>query len=37
VRVADDRPAPLQVDGEYVGDVDDAVFGITPRILNVVA
>jgi diacylglycerol kinase family enzyme len=37
VRVADERAAPLQVDGEYVGDVTEAVFGIQPRILTVVA
>jgi diacylglycerol kinase family enzyme len=37
VKVADERPAPLQVDGEYVGDVSEAVFGIEPLILNVVA
>ena len=37
VRVADERPAPLQVDGEYVGDVEEAVFGIQPRILTVVS
>jgi len=37
VRVGDERTAPLQVDGEYVGEITEAVFGITPQILNVVS
>jgi diacylglycerol kinase family enzyme len=31
------RPLPLQVDGDYIGEVDHAVFGIAPRGLLVVA
>ena len=31
VRTLDERPLPLQVDGDYIGEVDEAVFGVTPR------
>jgi diacylglycerol kinase family enzyme len=31
------RLIPLEVDGDYLGDVDEAVFGVTPRGLTVVA
>ena len=31
VRSLDERPLPLQVDGDYIGEVDEAVFGVTPR------
>jgi diacylglycerol kinase family enzyme len=27
----DDRPLPLQVDGDYIGEIHEAVFGVTPR------
>jgi diacylglycerol kinase family enzyme len=37
VRTLDDRPLPLQVDGDYIGEVDEAVFGVTPRGIAVVA
>lgn len=34
---ADGRPLPLQVDGDYIGDVLEAEYGITPQALTVVA
>jgi diacylglycerol kinase family enzyme len=37
VRSTDDRPVPLQLDGEYVGDVTEAVFTVVPGALRVVA
>jgi diacylglycerol kinase family enzyme len=37
VRTADDRPLPLQVDGDYLGDVTEARYSILPGTLNVVA
>jgi diacylglycerol kinase family enzyme len=37
VRSADGRPLPLQVDGDYLGEVAEARYGILPRALNVVA
>ena len=37
VRSADGRPLPLQVDGDYLGEVDEARYSIRPRALNVVA
>jgi diacylglycerol kinase family enzyme len=36
VRTLDDRPLPLQVDGDYIGEVDEAVFGVTGHGLAVV-
>ncbi len=33
----DDRPLPLQVDGDYIGEVREAIFGVTPRGIAVVA
>jgi diacylglycerol kinase family enzyme len=33
----DQRPLPLQVDGDYIGEVAEAVFGVTPRGLVVVS
>jgi len=36
-RTLDERPLPLQVDGDYIGDVDEAVFGVTPGGIAVVA
>jgi len=37
VRSLDARPLPLQVDGDYIGDVDEAAFGVTPGGLAVVS
>ena len=34
---SDGRPIPLHVDGDHVGDVTDAVFGIRPAALSVIA
>ena len=39
VRVSslDDRPLPLQVDGDYIGDVGEAVFTCVPKGILVVS
>jgi diacylglycerol kinase family enzyme len=37
VTSADGEPLPLQVDGDYLGDVVEARYSILPRALNVVA
>jgi diacylglycerol kinase family enzyme len=37
VRSADDRALPLQVDGDYLGEVAEARYSILPDALNVVA
>jgi diacylglycerol kinase family enzyme len=37
VRSADERPLPLQVDGDYVGEVREARYSILPRALCVVS
>ncbi len=37
VRSLDDRLLPLQVDGDYIGEVDEAVFSVTPRGIAVVS
>jgi diacylglycerol kinase family enzyme len=37
VRSADGRPLPLQVDGDYLGDVSEARYSILAQALNVVA
>lgn len=37
VETADGRPLPLQVDGDYLGEVSQARYSILPRALNVVA
>jgi diacylglycerol kinase family enzyme len=37
VRSADERPLPLQVDGDYVGEVVEARYSILPDALNVVS
>ena len=37
VRTLDDRPLPLQVDGDYIGEVDEAIFGVTPNGIAVVS
>jgi diacylglycerol kinase family enzyme len=36
-RSVDDRPLPLQVDGDYIGETQEAVFGVTPGGLLVVS
>jgi diacylglycerol kinase family enzyme len=36
VRSLDERPLPLQVDGDYIGETDEAVFGVTPGGITVV-
>ncbi len=33
----DDRPLPLQVDGDYIGEANEAVFGVTPNGIAVVS
>src|SRR5918994_1983880 len=35
VRSADDRPVPVQVDGDYIGTHEEAVFSVLPGGLNV--
>ncbi len=37
MRSADGRPLPLQVDGDYLGEVHEARYSIKPRALTVVA
>jgi diacylglycerol kinase family enzyme len=37
VRSLDDRPLPLQVDGDYIGEVHEAEFSLTPGGILVVA
>jgi len=37
VRSADDRALPLQVDGDFLGYVEEARYSILPGALNVVA
>jgi diacylglycerol kinase family enzyme len=37
VKATDDRPFPLQVDGDYLGDFDEVEYGITPGGLLAVA
>jgi diacylglycerol kinase family enzyme len=37
VRSADDRAVPLQVDGDYIGDVSEARFSVSPAKLHVVS
>jgi diacylglycerol kinase family enzyme len=37
VRSSDERPLPLQVDGDYIGEVDEAEFSVVPRGIAVVA
>jgi diacylglycerol kinase family enzyme len=34
---ADGRPVPIQVDGDYIGDAEEATFGVAPGALTVVA
>jgi len=37
VRSTDRRPVPLEADGEYLGDVTEAVYRIAPRAMTVLA
>lgn len=37
IRSVDERPLPLQVDGDYIGEAHEAEFGVLPRSLLVVA
>jgi diacylglycerol kinase family enzyme len=37
IRSVDERPLPLQVDCDYLGEVAEAVFGVTPRGIAVVS
>ena len=37
VRSLDERPLPLQVDGDYIGEAGEAVFGVTPNGIAVVS
>jgi diacylglycerol kinase family enzyme len=37
IRSLDDRALPLQVDGDYIGDVSEVEFGVAPGALRVVA
>ena len=37
VRSLDGRPLPLQVDGDHIGEVDGAEFGVHPNALTVVS
>jgi hypothetical protein len=37
VRSTDGRPIPLQVDGDHIGDVTEATYGIAPHALSVVS
>jgi diacylglycerol kinase family enzyme len=37
IRSLDERPLPLQVDGDYIGEVREATFGVTPTGILVVA
>jgi diacylglycerol kinase family enzyme len=37
VRSRDDRPLPLQVDGDYIGETREANFGIRPGGIAVVS
>jgi diacylglycerol kinase family enzyme len=37
VQSADGRPLPLQVDGDYIGEVDEARYSILPQALHIVS
>jgi diacylglycerol kinase family enzyme len=37
VRSRDERPLPIQVDGDYIGTADEVEFGVSPRALTIVA
>jgi diacylglycerol kinase family enzyme len=37
IRTTDGRPLPLQVDGDYIGEADEAVFRVVPQGITVLA
>jgi diacylglycerol kinase family enzyme len=37
VRSCDERPVPVQVDGDYIGEHEEAVFSVSPGVLRVLA
>ena len=37
VRSCDERPVPVQVDGDYIGEHEEAVFSVSPGALRVLA
>jgi diacylglycerol kinase family enzyme len=37
VRSADGRALPLQVDGDYLGEVTEARYSVLPQALNIVS
>ena len=37
VRSCDERPVPVQVDGDYIGEHEEAVFSVRPGALRVLA
>jgi diacylglycerol kinase family enzyme len=37
VRSCDERPLPLQVDGDYIGEAHEASFSLIPRGITVVS
>jgi diacylglycerol kinase family enzyme len=37
IRSADERPVPIQVDGDYIGEVQEIEFGVAPGALRVVS
>jgi diacylglycerol kinase family enzyme len=37
VRSRDERPLPLQVDGDYIGEAEEARFGVRPNGIAVVS
>jgi diacylglycerol kinase family enzyme len=37
VRSLDERPLPVQVDGDYIGEVQEATFGVIPGGIAVVS
>ncbi len=37
VRSCDDRPLPLQVDGDYIGETHEAAFSVIPRGITVIS
>jgi len=37
VEAIDDRPFPVQVDGDYIGEYSEVEFGVTPRGLLAVS
>jgi diacylglycerol kinase family enzyme len=37
VRSVDGRPLPVQVDGDYIGEVQEARYAVSPQALTVVS